>query len=207
MKSPKSTKVVIRQRVEELLSLRLLGAEFPDLRKHADTAGWQISNRQLWRYIGQGDKYLAESLEKDREKLVNRHLAQRRALYARAMSVSDYGTALRILQDEAELLQLYPAKRAEIIGDGSRQALIVQIVETAPNAQAVIDAGAKTAIPQADPTPAITDDDHLDDELDDGPLSPPQQRTTIPQLHRQAEAGFRINGKPATMTAGTTRVE
>ena len=29
------------------------------------------------------------------------------------MSVSDYGTAARILKDEAELLNLYPPKRTE----------------------------------------------------------------------------------------------
>jgi hypothetical protein len=109
----KSSEATVRKRVEEVLALRLLGAEFIDVRRHAAEQKWRVSDRQLWRYIAEGDKVLAATLQKDRDKLVNRHIAQRRALYARAMSVSDYRTALAVLEDEAELLALYPAKRIE----------------------------------------------------------------------------------------------
>jgi hypothetical protein len=105
-----------RKRVEEVLSLRLLGAEFVDIRHHASEKEWNVSDRQLWRYIAAGDAILAETLERDRSKLLDRHIAQRRGLYARAMAVSDYGTALRVLQDEAALLALYPPKRTEVSG-------------------------------------------------------------------------------------------
>ena len=107
----KSDQLTIRKRVEEILSLRLLGAEFVDIRQHAKQQKWRVSDRQLWRYIAQSDEALAETLEKDRGKQINRHIAQRRALYARAMSVSDYGTARAVLKDEAELLQLYDPPR------------------------------------------------------------------------------------------------
>jgi hypothetical protein len=53
-------------------------------------------------------------MEKNRDKLFNRAVAQRRALLGRAASVSDYGTCLRILRDEAELLGLYPAKTVNV---------------------------------------------------------------------------------------------
>jgi hypothetical protein len=104
----KSDQVTVQQRVEEILELRLLGAEFVNIRQHAAQRGWNVSDRQLWRYIAAGDDVLARTLEKDREKLLNRHIAQRRALLGRAIAGSDYGTALRIMQDDAKLSNLYP---------------------------------------------------------------------------------------------------
>jgi hypothetical protein len=109
----KSTRAETEKRVAEVLNLRLLGAEFRDIKAHVEQAGWKVRDRQLWRYIRKGDRLLARTLEKDTEKLVNRHVAQRRGLYARAMAVSDYGTALRVLQDEAKLLSLYPEARSQ----------------------------------------------------------------------------------------------
>ncbi|HLJ95955.1 MAG TPA: hypothetical protein VKU02_22465 [Gemmataceae bacterium] len=105
----KATKAEILKRVEAILEIRLAGAEFTDIRKYAAENGWNVSDSQLWRYIRKTDEILAHSLERDREKLLNRHLAQRFALYARAMSVSDYRTALAVLKDQAELCDLYPA--------------------------------------------------------------------------------------------------
>jgi hypothetical protein len=112
----KSTKAEVRQRVEEVLRIRLMGAEFWDIRQHASENGWGVSDRQLWRYVAQADEMLKESLERDREKLLNRHHAQRRALLARALEVSDLRTALAVVKDEAELLGLYPARRHELTG-------------------------------------------------------------------------------------------
>ena len=111
----KSTKAEAQKRVEEVLSLRLLGAEFLDIRQHASAQKWDVSDRQLWRYIAAGDELLARTLERDREKLFRRHIAQRRALYARTMAASDYSTAARILKDEAELCNLYPHELNELI--------------------------------------------------------------------------------------------
>jgi hypothetical protein len=108
----KSTKSEILKRVEEILQIRLSGAEFVDIRQHASENGWKLSDRQLRRYIARTDDILAQTLERDRDKIFNRHIGQRRALFARAMSVSDYPTCLRILKDEAELLGLYPARSA-----------------------------------------------------------------------------------------------
>jgi hypothetical protein len=107
----KSNQKTFRQRVEEVLSLRLLGALPTDIRRHAQEQGWGVSDRQLQRYTAAADEQLAESVEKNRDKLMAHHFCARRALFARAMAVSDYGTALRVLQDEAALLALYPEKQ------------------------------------------------------------------------------------------------
>jgi predicted DNA-binding protein (UPF0251 family) len=133
----KSDKATVRLRTNEVLALRLHGAEFMDIRQHAADQGWNVSDRQLFRYIAAGDALLAETLERDREKLLNRHIAQRRALFARAMAVSDYGTALRVLNSEAEMLNLFPAKRTEVT---SKDAAPSAGVSAGDVQQAVIDA-------------------------------------------------------------------
>jgi hypothetical protein len=104
----KATKAEILTRVSQILQIRLNGAEWPDICQYASENGWKLSDRQLRRYIARTDDILAETLEKNRDKIFNRHIGQRRALFARAMSVSDYPTCLRILRDEAELFGLYP---------------------------------------------------------------------------------------------------
>lgn len=111
--SKRSTKATVSQRVGEVLRLRLNGAEFYDLRQYASEQGWDVSERQLWRYVAQSDRLLAESIETNREKLLNRQIAMRQALFARAMAVSDYATARAVLKDLCDLLGLYPARKYE----------------------------------------------------------------------------------------------
>jgi hypothetical protein len=112
----KSTKKTVRKRVEEIFSLRLLGALPTDIRRHAEMKKWNVSDRQLQRFTAEADELLAQSLEDNRDRLMAYHFAARRALYARAMAAGDLSTAGRILKDEAELLNLYPTKRAEVTG-------------------------------------------------------------------------------------------
>ena len=118
----KATKTEIQKRVEEILAIRLQGAEFTDIRQYASEQEppWNVSDRQLWRYIQAGDRILADTIEKDRTRLFNRHIAQRRALYAKAIQAGDFRASLAIVQDEATLQGLYPAKRTELTGkDGA----------------------------------------------------------------------------------------
>lgn len=104
----KATKTIVRQRVEEVLTIRLMGAEFAEIRQCAAKLSWNVSDRQLWRYIAAADKLLAERLDHDREKLFNIHIAKRRALYTRALETGDLRAALAVLKDESELYGLYP---------------------------------------------------------------------------------------------------
>jgi hypothetical protein len=96
----------------------LQGASFADIRQYAaeQTPPWGASDRQLHRYIRQADDLLAASLERDRQRLLDLHHARREALLARALSVSDYRTALAVLSDECKLLDLYPAQRHQLTG-------------------------------------------------------------------------------------------
>ena len=103
----KSTQATIQQRVEEVLQVRLAGGDFLAIRQYASAQGWGVSERQLWRYIAAADALLARNTEKDLDKLLNRHLAQRRDLYARCLAQNDLSNARGVLADEAKLLGLY----------------------------------------------------------------------------------------------------
>lgn len=114
----KADKATVRKRVEEVLGLRLDGKDFVAIRQYASEQQppWDVSDRQLWRYIRMGDYLLHLTLERDRQRLLNRHIAQRRALYGKAITAGNLRAALAVLQDEAELLHLYPPKRTELTG-------------------------------------------------------------------------------------------
>lgn len=103
----KATQATIEQRVAEVLKLRIAGAEFADIREYAIAQEWGVSDSQLWRYVAKSDKALAAAMEKDRGKLLARHLAQRRLLYVKALESGDWRGALAALKDEADLERLY----------------------------------------------------------------------------------------------------
>jgi hypothetical protein len=114
----KSSKAEVLRRVEEVFKLRLGGAEFADIVQYASAPeqNWGVSARQLWNYIAAADKLVQERFDARAEHLLNRHLLQRRTLYAHAMGAGDFRTALSVLQDEAKLEALYPAARTELTG-------------------------------------------------------------------------------------------
>jgi hypothetical protein len=106
----KSSKVEVMKRVEEVFKLRLGGAEFADIVQYASAPeqGWGVSERQLWNYIRAADRLIQDRFDARAEHLLNRHILQRRTLYAHAMGAGDFRTALAVLQDEAKLEGLYP---------------------------------------------------------------------------------------------------
>ena len=106
----KSTKAEVCRRVNEVLKLRLGGAELPDIRDYANAPeqGWDVSDSQVWRYIRAADALCKDYFDARAGHLLTRHLLQRRTLYAHAMGAGDFRTALAVLQDEAKLEGLYP---------------------------------------------------------------------------------------------------
>jgi hypothetical protein len=101
----------VTQRVEEVLTIRLAGAGFAEIIRYAAEKGWGVGERQLQNYVQESDNLLAASMEKDRPKRINLHLAQRRLLHNKALEVGDYRTTLAVLQDQAKLEGLYPDAR------------------------------------------------------------------------------------------------
>jgi hypothetical protein len=116
----KSTKAEILQRVEAVFRLRLGGAEFSDILQYASAPeqNWNVSQRQMWNYIRAADQLVKERLDARAEHLLNRHILQRRQLYAHAMGAGDYSTALRILDSEAKLEGLFVERHEHTGKDG-----------------------------------------------------------------------------------------
>jgi hypothetical protein len=113
----KGTRAEIEKRVKEVLDLILAGAEIYDILQFAAENEWNVKERQLRTYVSRAYDAIAAAAEKDRDRLLHRHLAQRRNLYARALNMGDLRTALAIAKDEATLLNLYPAEKREYLVD------------------------------------------------------------------------------------------
>ncbi len=137
----KPTKTTVRQRVEEILQIKLDGAQFFEVRRYvaekeaAGEAPWTIpeggkpvSERTLWRYSQRADRLMAESSRESRKKALQRHIGQRHNMYAKALNMGDVSTALRVLADMAALQDLYPAKKSEVSGKGGG-AVVLNIIE------------------------------------------------------------------------------
>src|SRR5262245_16486202 len=114
----RSDKLTLRRRVEAVLDLLCQGALFHQIRHYASKQEppWNVSDRQLRRYIRAAHKRLARILDKDRERLLNLHIARREHLYGRSLLMNDCPTTSRVLKDQAELLGLYDDPRVEALG-------------------------------------------------------------------------------------------
>ena len=106
----KSDNAEVLKRVEEVLRVRLDGAQFHDIVQYGSEKGWGVTDRQLRKYVARADALLVERQDRSRKQVIARHLAQRMALYARAVNAADYRTALAILDSDAKLRGLYPEK-------------------------------------------------------------------------------------------------
>lgn len=104
----KADNTTITQRIEEVLRIRLDGAQFHDIVQYGSEKGWNVSERQIRKYIARADELLVERLDKKRKPVIARHVAQRQALYARAVNAADLRTALAILDSECKLRGLFP---------------------------------------------------------------------------------------------------
>jgi hypothetical protein len=132
-----ATKAQVRARIEEVLAIRLDGAEFwhvcEYVREKEQEVGspWHLadgakplSGSQIRRYIQETDKLIAESCRASRKKQLRRGLARRRNLFAKAVSQGDIRTALACQKDIDELLGLYPPKGINIGGKGGGPVVI-----------------------------------------------------------------------------------
>jgi hypothetical protein len=117
----------VEARVEQLLRIRLDGAEIWDCREFVRekvTAAevdpvWgnqMLTDSQLYRYLQKVDQRIKDSCRGSVKRLLRNHLARRRNLYGKAVLAGDFRTALAAARDEAELLGLYPATKHQLTG-------------------------------------------------------------------------------------------
>src|SRR4051794_2556667 len=95
---PKPTRAQIEQRVNEVLAIRLAGAQLWDVREYVrekereDGSPWRLaegqnplSDSQLYRYLDRADKLITSSSLASRKKLLRLHRARREYLYGLAV--------------------------------------------------------------------------------------------------------------------------
>jgi hypothetical protein len=170
-KKRKATKAVIAQRVEEVLRIRLDGAEFWDLLQYIaekqQQAGsiWAtpdaqepFAERTVWWYVQKADERIAESFrnERGRKRLLRRHLAQRRNLYAKAVSQGDIRAALACLDSQAKLAGLFDDELNRLVADLQRQ--IAEIKAHHGNGNAPKNAQAASSRSDGPPPPGAAGD-------------------------------------------------
>lgn len=56
----KASKAEVAARVDEVLRVRLDGAQFHDIVQYAAAQGWGVEEQQLWNYVRRADALLAE---------------------------------------------------------------------------------------------------------------------------------------------------
>jgi len=98
-------------RVEEVLRIRLDGAQYHDVVQYVAEKGWALKERQVRNYIRRADDLLVERQERNRRRLLSRHIAQRDALFARAVNAADLRTALAVADSTAKLQGLFTDAR------------------------------------------------------------------------------------------------
>jgi hypothetical protein len=113
----KASKNEVAARVEMVFELRIIGgADFGSLRQYASAptdpdgrklAPWNVSDRQLWRYVAAADKLAKERFDSRADHLLAQHMLRRERLYANCNNVGDYRGALNVLRDAAELSGMY----------------------------------------------------------------------------------------------------
>src|SRR5688572_5893017 len=117
----KSDKITVAKRVQDVSKLILMGAAHSDIEAFGTERGWNVSRRQLQRYVKIAHEQMAKASLQNRQQLIGRHVLQRRALFARALKAGDLRTALQAVKDEAQLQGVYPGKGSAASADSERQ--------------------------------------------------------------------------------------
>ena len=107
----RADRVEVAKRIEEVLRIRLDGAQFHDVFQFAAEKEWGLSERQVRNYMRKADDLLVERMDRSRKRTIAQHLSRREALYARAVNAADYRTGLAVLSDLAKIQNLYADSR------------------------------------------------------------------------------------------------
>lgn len=145
--------------VDEVLRLRLDGAQLHDLIAHAAEAvdgkpRWDLTPGEIASAADRADALIVARAETNHARAVAMHVARREALYARAVTSGDYSTALAVLRDLGNIQVVYPsAKVAELLELCKDQAARIAELEAYGPPLRGLEAG-QAAAPEAETGPA-----------------------------------------------------
>ncbi|MCE9560420.1 MAG: hypothetical protein K8U57_00035 [Planctomycetes bacterium] len=158
----KAEAAAVALRIEEVLRIRLDGAEYHDVVQYAAEKGWDLKERQVREYIGRADDLLVERQEPKRRRVIARHLAQRQSLFARCINAADFRTALAVLADLAKLKGLYATGNdvKELVKLATAQGMRIEELERRLHAAGLSSPPAESPSP---PPPGVGTGDARDD--------------------------------------------
>jgi hypothetical protein len=120
----RATRAQVDARSHDLLGVILDGAETWDLvayvreQEQEEGTPWKLgegespmSVSQIMRYRAMAEQLIADSSRTSKKRLLRKHQAQRRRLYAAAVRQGDVRAASAVLKDLAELQGLYPPRK------------------------------------------------------------------------------------------------
>jgi hypothetical protein len=110
----KSTRAEIIARVEQVVLLRLNGADLAQVVEYGNQKEWSVGPRMLKKYITAADKKILRQSERNHARNVGLHVARRKRLYCLAMEQQDFKLAHAILKDLGELEAAYPAQAMKL---------------------------------------------------------------------------------------------
>lgn len=114
----RATAAELELRIEAIRRAILEGRDYRAIVRFS-AENWKITSRQVDDYIAAARKSIREATTAARDELVAEHIEIRRELRRRMIADDDYRGALTAAQDEAKLLDLYPAakEKTELAGD------------------------------------------------------------------------------------------
>jgi hypothetical protein len=128
--SPKSTNVIVQQRVNEIFEMLIQGAsrqvilQYANSERPADPArgilekkSWGLTDRAIDNYIQKANEQFREAsnLKADRE--IGRAITRYNAIYQKSMAAKNYQAALAAQKAIADLLGLNAPARLKIMND------------------------------------------------------------------------------------------
>lgn len=125
----KSTKVEAQKRTRLVLEMLLQSTPPVDIVQYG-IANWAITEAGVWKYITAAYAIMKELAKREREEVFAENVSQRRYIKNKALKAEDYRLAHEVIKDEAKLLNLYPAEKHEVTGEGGN-AIPIRLVEVA----------------------------------------------------------------------------
>jgi hypothetical protein len=104
--------ILSRQRVAEMVRLRIQGESVAKCFQFAENQGWDVTQRSLYSYVERADKLIAKQVERRQTQLIAWGVNQRNKAVDMALEHRQFEVALKIMQDREKLLGLYPSEKA-----------------------------------------------------------------------------------------------
>lgn len=129
-KVTKADKILIEERINTVIKLKMMGLSHQDTCRYASEK-WNISDRQTERYLEKATTYLHQCAKIDRDEEIGKAIARYNDLYGKSMGIQDYRECRAVQKAINELWGLEAPDRHEIAGKFSIEDLMNLAVEGA----------------------------------------------------------------------------